>query len=347
MTKKTSILLIRVLLLTGTIISLFFVPWPILRAWLTPLPQTVQEQVDQANNYGFDGIIVYVDQAGKPPVLYASGYKNRESKILANPHDLFKIASVGKLYNAVAIAKLVRNGLLTLDQTLSYYLPELKNDIAYADQITIKMMVQHRSGIPNYTDAYNYWANPGESEDENLALVLGKPAMFKPDQKYHYSNTNYLLLGKIMNRVLGYDHFQFIQNEILTPLQLQHTFGSIHNVNTEHVMSGYYVGFDSDLKTDEQGSMLATAADLGKFIRALNDGSVFKDQKEQEIYSNLYTFGHTGLIPGYQTIAKYHADIDAVLIQFTNTVDFEGYNWSMSEIMYKRILSILRKKSSA
>jgi CubicO group peptidase (beta-lactamase class C family) len=347
MTKKTSVLIIRVLLLTGTIISLFFVPWPILRAWLTPLPQTVQEQVDQANNYGFDGIIVYVDQAGKPPVYYASGYKNRENKTPADPEALFKIASVGKLYHAVAVAKLVRNGTLALDQTLANYLPELKNSIAYADQITIRMMVQHRSGIPNYTDSFNYWANPKKNDDENLALVLGKPAQFEPDQKYHYSNTNYLLLSKIINRVLGYDSFRFIQNEILNPLQLNHTFGSIHSVNTEDVMSGYYVGFENDLKTEDQGSMLATAADLGKFIRALNDGSVFKDQKERDIYASLYTFGHTGLIPGYQTIAKYHADIDAVLIQFTNTVDFEGYNWSLSEIMYNRILSILRKRSSA
>lgn len=74
--------------------------------------------------------------------------------------------------------------------------------------------------------------------------------------------------------------------------------------------------------------MLATAEDLGKFIRALNDGSVFQDKKEQEIYTSIYEYGHTGLIPGYQTIAKYHKDIDAVVIQFTNTVDCEGYNWN-------------------
>jgi len=99
------------------------------------------------------------------------------------------------------------------------------------------------------------------------------------------------------------------------------------------------------LKTDDNGSMLATAEDLGKFIRALNDGSVFKDKKEQEIYSSLYEYGHTGLIPGYQTIAKYQTDIDAVVIQFTNTVNFEGYNWSLSELMYNRIIKILRNEN--
>ena len=149
-----------------------------------------------------------------------------------------------------------------------------------------------------------------------------------------------------MDKVLGYNLFQFIQEEILKPLNLNHTYGSIHDVNMDDVMSGYYVGYDSDLKTDDIGSMLATADDLGKFIRALNDGSVFKDKKEQEIYSSIYKYEHTGLIPGYQTIAKYHNDIDVVVIQFTNTVDFEGYNWNLSEIEYNRILKILRRKKS-
>ena len=328
----------------GTIISLYFVPWPIVKAWIMPLPNTIQEQVDKAADYGFDGIIVCVNNKGNQSEFYTSGYKNRENKIPADPNALFKIASVSKLYNAVAVTKLVYEGKLSLDKTLADYLPELKGRIEYADKITLRMMVRHRSGIPNYTDTYMYWAAPKETADENLALVLDKPANFKPNEEYEYSNTNYLLLGRIMNQVLGYPAFQYIQEEILNPLNLKHTFGSIHNVNIDDVMSGYYVGYDTDLKTVNIGSILATAEDLGKFIRALNDGSVFKSKEEEEIYSSIYKYEHTGLIPGYQTIAKYHKDIDAVVIQFTNTVDFEGYNWTLSEIEYKRILKILRKK---
>ncbi|MCK0114438.1 serine hydrolase domain-containing protein [Gelidibacter sp. F63206] len=334
----------RILLLVGTLISLYFVPWPIVKAWSKPLPDSVQEQVNEAIDMGFDGIIVYVDLEGEQPAYFAAGYKNKENKIPADPHALFKIASVGKLYNALAIAKLVRNDKLSLDKTLADYLPELVGRIEYADEITLRMMVQHRSGIPNYTDTFNYWAAPKETNDEKLALVLDLPANFKPDQDYEYSNTNYLLLSRIINRVLGYDSFQYIKEEILTPLNLTNTFGSIHDVNLDDVMSGYYVGYDSDLKTDNIGSILATAEDLGIFIRALNDGSVFKDKEEQEIYSSIYKYGHTGLIPGYQTIAKYHKDIDAVVIQFTNTVNFDGYNWNLSEVEYNRILKILRKK---
>lgn len=345
MMKSKLKLIIKILLFLGTVISLYFVPWPIVIAWIKPLPNNIQEQVNKAVDYGFDGIVVCVNKTGNKCEFYTSGYKNRENKIPADPNSFFKIASVGKLYDAVAVAKLVRDGKLSLDKTLSDYLPELKGRIEYADKITLRMLVMHRSGIPNFTDTYMYWAAPKETEDEQLALILDKPANFKPGEDYEYSNTNYLLLGRIMTWVLGYDKFQYIQNEILNPLNLKHTFGSIHDVNIDDVMSGYYVGYDVDLKTDNIGSILATAEDLSIFIRALNDGSVFRDKKEQDIYTSIYKYEHTGLIPGYQTIAKYHKDIDAVVIQFTNTVNFEGYNWNMSEIMYNKIVKIVRKKN--
>lgn len=344
MAKKTK-KVIRILLFLGTIMSFYFVPWPIVTAWIEPLPNNIQKQVDKATDYGFDGIVVCVNKTGNQSQFYTSGYKNRENKIPADPNALFKIASVSKLYVAVAIAKLVRDGKLSLEKTLSDYLPELNNRIENSDKITLQMLVKHRSGIPNFTDTYMYWAAPKESEDEQLALVLDQPANFKPDEDYEYSNTNYLLLGRIMNQVLGHDKFDYIQREILNPLNLKHTFASIQAVNIDNVMSGYYVGYNTDLKTNNMGSMLSTAGDLSTFIRALNDGSVFRDKKEQEIYSSIYKYEHTGLIPGYQTIAKYHKDIDTVVIQFTNTVNFDGYNWNMSEIMYNAIVKILKKKN--
>ena len=84
-----------------------------------------------------------------------------------------------------------------------------------------------------------------------------------------------------------------------------------------------------------------TAEDVGIFLRALNDGSVFSEG-EQEIYSSVYTYNHTGLIPGYQSIAEYHKDIDTVVIQFVNTTNFSGYTWNLSQIVYKRIVKILK-----
>jgi hypothetical protein len=91
------------------------------------------------------------------------------------------------------------------------------------------------------------------------------------------------------------------------------------------------------------GSMVATAQDVGIFLRALNDGSLLTNE-EQAIYSSIYEYGHTGLLPGYQSIARYHKDIDAVVIQFVNTSG--GDMWTISEIVYNRIIKILNKDKS-
>ena len=320
---------------------LIFVPWLAACSYLRPLPDTVQEEVDHAIGYDLDGIIVYVDQSGKPPAFYTAGWKDRDNKIPADPNALFKIASISKLYVAVAVSKLVADERLSLDTTLAEYFPEVVGRIENAETISLKMLVQHRSGIPNFTDHPGYWINPPETAKETLELALDLPALFQPGQNYSYSNTNYLLLAELIDKVVGYHHFQYIKEEILIPLQLTNTFGSLAEVNLDDVMSGYYVGVESDLKTVEYG-MLATAEDLGIFLRALNDGSVF-DDGEQDIYDSIYVYDHTGLVPGYQSIAKYHKDIDAIVVQFVNTTNFEGNTWFISEIVYNRIVRILRK----
>lgn len=339
--------MIRIAFILGGISSLWFVPWILIKAWILPLPDTVQEQVDQAIGLGLDGMIVYVDQGGKEPSFYAAGWKNREKRIPADPHTLFKIASITKLYVAVAVAKMVNDNQLSLDKTLADYLPELVGRIENADKITLGMMVRHRSGIPNFTDTPGYWQHPPRTDKENLELVLDKPADFEPDKKYRYSNTNYLLIGEIMDKTLGYSHHQYIKKEILMPLGLNNTYSLLSEVDLDDVMSGYDVGYKDDLKKNDfispAGSMVATAEDVGKFLRALNDGSLLNDN-EQAIYSSIYEYGHTGLLPGYSSIAKYHKDIDAVVVQFVSTSG--GYSWNLTEIEYNRILKILKREKS-
>ncbi len=290
-------------------------------------------------------MIVYVDQAGKPPEFYAAGWHDRKNKIPADPQALFKIASISKLYVAVAVAKLVNDNRLSLDKTLADYFPELVGRIENADKITLRMMVQHRSGIPNFTDTPGYWEDPPKDNRETLELVLDKPADFEPDKKYSYSNTNYLLIGEILDKTLGYSHHQYIKREILIPLELNNTYSLLSEVDLDDVMSGYYVGYDGDLKYNDfinpAGSMVATAEDVGIFLRALNDGSLLNDN-EQAIYSSIYEYEHTGLLPGYSSIARYHKDIDAVVVQFVNTSG--GYTWNLSEIVYNRIVKIVRSK---
>ncbi|AYN67615.1 class A beta-lactamase-related serine hydrolase [Euzebyella marina] len=343
--KKRAKWIIRIILFLGTAISLFFVPWLLVKAWILPLPDTIQEQANEAIGHGFDGMLVYVDQANQPPQYFAAGWHNRETKIPADPHALFKIASISKLYDAVAVTKLVKDGRLSLDKSIADYLPDLVGSIENADKITLRLMIQHRSGLPNFTDTPNFWAAPTQSYEESIAMVLDQPANFEPGEDYEYCNTNYLLINKIMDDVLGYDNFQFIQEEILTPLNLSHTFGSITEVNLDDVMSGYHVGHPHDLKADEHG-MLATAQDVGTFLRALNDGSVF-EPGEQEIYASVYEYEHAGWVPGYQSFAKYDKDLDAVIVEFYSTTDPKLYNWNLSEIINNRIVKILKKQKSS
>lgn len=342
--KLSKLLIFRIALFTATGISLFFVPWILVWAWILPLPNTVQEQVYETIGHGFTGMIVYVDEGGKAPAFYTGGFDNKENKTLVNPNALFKIASISKLYVAVSITRLVKENKLDLDKSLAEYFPELVGRIENAETITLRYMVQHRSGIPNFTDNPEFWKNEPKTSRETLEYALDLPANFDPNKDYGYSNTNYLLLRELIANTVGYSHDQYIKEEILIPLGLKNTFSSITEVNLDDVMSGYYVGIDKDFKEDDTG-MLATAEDVGVFLRALNDGSVFKEG-EQDIYSSIYEYEHGGLVPGYQSLAEYHKDIDAVVVQFLNTTDFEGYEWNLSQISINRIVKILRKNKN-
>ena len=322
---------------------LLFTPGCIL---LEPLPDTVQLELEDAISRGFDGIVVYVDQNGDT-ANYAAGWKNRENMIPADPFSLFKIASISKLYIAAAAAKLVYDDSLSLDKTLAEYLPDLVGRIENAETITLRMMLKHRSGIPNFLDHPDYpWGEPPMSTRETLELVLNMPADIEPDKRNKYSNTNYLLIGEILDRTLGYSHHQYIKREILIPLELYNTYSLLSEVNLDDVMSGYFVGYDLDIKQNDYiipgGSMVATAKDVGTFLRVLIDGSLLNEE-EQEIYSSVYEYEHTGELPGYQSIARYHEDIDAVVIQFINTSG--GNSWSKSESVYKRIIRILEREN--
>ena len=308
-------------------------------------PKSIQEEVDKTLDNGYDGIIVCVNQNGQSK-LYTSGWNNREDQIPADPNLLFKIASISKLYIAAATVKLIHDEQLSLNQTLAELIPEVSNRIEYADEITLEMMLQHRSGIPEFIyDPEFVNSDPKENYLETANLIFYQDADFKPGKKYRYSNTNYLLIGEILDRTLGYSHHNYIKSEILEPLHLENTYNLLSEVDSNRVMSGYYVGHDEDLKMNDYtrpgGSMIATAEDVSIFLRALIDGSLL-NVEEQAIYSSVYEYEHTGWLNGYTSIARYESDIDAVIVQFVNTSKGEMF-WLGLERSYSRILKAVRK----
>ncbi len=140
-------------------------------------------------------------------------------------------------------------------------------------------------------------------------------------------------------------------NEVLAPIGLTHTYFSLDEVEFDDVVSGYWYEYDDDLR-QLGGSMLATAQDVGIFLRALNDGSLLNDN-EQAIYSSIYEYEHTGWVPGYYSIARYHEDIDTVVVQFVNTTGGEtwgtaeiigGKTTAIANIVYNRIVRILSRE---
>jgi len=345
MLRRKTILLTTVAVLSVASIILF-IPWNVIQVWIRPIAPTVEEEVENTSGYDIDGIIVYVDREGKDPVHYAAGWKDRDLKIPADPHALFKIASISKLYIAAATTMQIAEGKLSLESTVSDLFPQLVGRIENADRITLRMLLQHRSGIPDWIDDPEFpWDTSLPEVSQYLELVLDDPAEFAPGQRYDYSNTNYLLLGMILDQTLEYDHNLYIKNEILKPLGLSNTYPALSEVDTSKLTSGYYTEYDGDLKmfdiVSPGGSMIATAEDVGKFIRALNDGSFFSNE-EQEIYSSVYEYGHTGEWAGYLSIARYHSDIDAVVILFVNTSG--GRTWSIADAVYERILTVLREQ---
>ncbi len=354
MPKKTRT--IRVLRIIGPIVAIIstivIAPLDLVPPWIAPLPDTAQEQVDSAIEHGLDGIIIYVDQPDKSPAFYTAGWKNKSTQVPADSQALFKIGSIHKLYIATTVAKLVNNESLSLEDTLADHLPDLVGRIEYADQITLRMMVQHRSGIPNYTDDNEFdWFTPRKDKSKILELVLDDHADFKPDARYRYSNTNYLLIGRILDKVLGYSHHQYVYSEILAPLGLTTTYFTLDEVEFEDVACGYWYEYEDDLRF-LGGSMIATAEDVGIFLRALNDGSLLNDD-EQAIYSSIYEYEHTGWVPGYYSIARYHEDIDTVVVQFVNTTGGDtwgianvtgGKTTAISNIIYSRVVRILHRQ---
>lgn len=310
-------------------------------------PKSVQEEVDKAIENGYDGIIVCVNKSGESS-LYSAGWNNRENLTPADPNLLFKIASISKLYIAAATTQLISSQELSLENTLTQLIPEVSNSIEYADKITLRMMLQHRSGIPEYIYEPGFSdSDPQESYLETASLIYDRPADFKPDKKYSYSNTNYLLIGEILDKTLGYSHHEYIRNEILIPLGLINTYSLYSEVDSNEVMSGYSVGYDLDHKSNEHtrpgGSMIASAEDVGRFLRALIDGTLF-NAEEQAIYSSVYPYEHTGWLDGYTSIARYHSDIDAVVVQFVNTSKDQMF-WLGLERSYNRIVDAVKNQT--
>ncbi len=305
-------------------------------------PLTIQSALDDGVGAGLNSVLLIVEQGENNSLIYSSGIQDNSTQAPIVPNSLFKIASNSKLFIAISAAKLANQNIISLDDTIAYWLPELTNRIENSETITLRLLLQHRSGVPDFDSQAGFsWYRSHTDIDQTLEYALDKAADFSPDVMYEYSNTNYLLIGKILDTALTYSHQTYIQDSILTPTNMNNTFSQLVDIDLNRLIRGYWDNVD---KSEQDyaipgGSMISTISDMALFIRALNTGDLLSDE-ERTLYSGVYGFGHSGWLPGYQSISRYHNDIDAVVIQFVNTTG--SGSEAIANRTYENVLSLLR-----
>jgi len=173
---------------------------------------------------GFNGTVLYAEK-GRLIFKKAYGFKNvRRKRDSLHTGDVFQLASVSKMFSAMAIMILKNDKLLDYDEDIRLYLP----DFPY-EGITPRLLMTHRAGLPRYMSlAHDKWTNKKKPLDNNqmLQLFIDSPPdkYFKPDNGFHYCNTNYALLANIVEKISGLNFEDFVEQKIFNPLQMDSSF---------------------------------------------------------------------------------------------------------------------------
>ncbi len=254
----------------------------------------------------FQAILEELTQLGVPGsamAIYSSegwwtssaGYAKIEDKTVMQPCYLMHLQSVAKTYMAVSILKLKEEGKIDIEQPITTYLPaKFSKYISTPEKITVKMLLNHTSGMPEYNLSPTFVAlilqHPShhfEAEDY-LSYIQDRPLDFEPGSKYSYRNTNYVLLSLISDAITG-DHARYIRENVFKPIGLTQTFyrGSEGYINYPHLVNSYWdrhsdsiVENISVLQNSSVAScvgddgIVATSIEAVKFLKGLMEGKI-------------------------------------------------------------------------
>lgn len=241
---------------------------------------TLSKKVDQyLENYlamdAWSGV-VGIYQEGVPVFQKAYGMADREWQVENSLDTKFRIASISKLFTEVAILQLTEAGKVNLDDTLSLFLP----DYPRGDEITIRHLLTHRSGIPhlNSFPNYNELIQKDFELQEIIDLFKDLPLAFHPGEKYQYSNSGYVLLAFVMEQVSGQSYGDYLQTAIFDPIGLSNTGVDDEQRILPKRAKGYM--FDNKAQLSKAtpidmsikiggGSLYSTLSDLNHFIQSL------------------------------------------------------------------------------
>jgi CubicO group peptidase (beta-lactamase class C family) len=256
------------LLFYGVIISGLYAQTP---------AQEVNELLKQyTKQNSFNGVAL-VAQKGKILLQQGYGYLNMENKILMDTSAIFQIGSITKQFTAVIILQMVEENKLSLTSKLSSYIP----DYPSGDSITIENLLTHTSGIYNYTSDATYItdSSTGSTSLEDLiARFKDKPFVFSPGSQYQYSNSGYILLGAVIEKITGKSYFTVIRERIFKPLGMIHSGFDFANLKNRQKAKGYFKSSEKtqrpapiidSTQTYAAGSIYTTVGDLYRWDRAL------------------------------------------------------------------------------
>ncbi len=259
----------------------------------------------------------------------------------------FRVGSISKPFVAAMVLQLVDEGSVDLDETLSTYLP----DTPIGGDVPIRMLLNHRSGLRNYTDRSAFIPDVFEDRnrvftpDEILAWLEGA-VTDEPDQHFAYSNTNYILLGQLIEHLTGTDLDTALRQRISEPLGLEATrFAAVETANPDGLAAPWSLSvFDGDPNAAydsiassawSAGSLTSTTGELATFFDGLFAGKLVSPDALGEMteagpdgyglglgvfdhQSGTRYYGHDGRIPGYTSFAAVDPSSGDTVIVLTN-----------------------------
>lgn len=251
------------------------------------------------------GALLAVKQKGRPLWIGATGKRNLETGQDMEACTPLRLGSITKVYVAVAALQLQEQGKLDLNQKLSFYLPNAAKYIPESSAITLRMLLNHSSGIPDpknddpeYLD--HITNNPQKMDslsiDDRLQrYVYGKPLQFAPGTQSHYANSGYWLMGKVIEQASGKTLAQVLDHLIFRPLQLKHSY-YVEKENPE-VARGYFLLENklqdvtlwdkADGDGDPSSGIISTVSDLYTFGAALFTGDLLSKKSMSELTTTL------------------------------------------------------------
>jgi CubicO group peptidase (beta-lactamase class C family) len=245
-----------------------------------------------ARQYKFNGTALVVS---KGQVVFSKGYgfKNTKDSTYNDVNSIFQIGSVTKQFTATIILQLQDQKKLSLQDKLSKYFPAF----SWADSITIENLLTHTSGIYNYTKDSKFMtteATKPASQEKIFALFKDKPLAFRPGTDFSYSNSGYMLLGYIIEKITGQPYEQVVRERIFKPLGMTHSGFDFAHLTDPHKATGYSL-YTEKIKVPAvivdstasfaAGAIYTTVNDLWEWHKGLMKNTVIKAASQEKAYT--------------------------------------------------------------